>query len=87
MAELIETDFIELSLAWNGAAGSLALEVTDSGKGFMPAEPQADAIGLPHGRGLTLIKHLSDKFEITPPGNRFKVELSVGRCSGSLQHK
>ncbi|HEX6644793.1 MAG TPA: ATP-binding protein [Gemmatimonadales bacterium] len=57
----------------------MRLHVTDEGPGFDPgAVPEplgADAVHEPNGRGLFLIRHLSDAVSFTPRGNSICITL------------
>lgn len=74
---LTDKDFIKISMQWlpNEAGGSLALEVEDSGVGYMPIEKENKSVPLYSGRGNSLIKKLSEVVEIISPGNKIRATI------------
>lgn len=78
LAQLTDTDFIELQLAWsaNSAVPHLEVSVFDSGSGYNYQERIAGGDSLLFGRGLQLIRNLAQQVEVFPPGNRIKAIIA-----------
>lgn len=72
--KLTDSDHICLSLEWLPSDGRLIVEVDDSGKGYAPNGQESAAGGalMSSGRGIHLIRHLSETVEIVAPGNKIR---------------
>jgi response regulator of citrate/malate metabolism/anti-sigma regulatory factor (Ser/Thr protein kinase) len=77
LAKLTDEHYIEVALSWNALEQTVEIDIADCGAGFSDknnihsVEPQG------YGRGLELVKNMTDKFDILYPGNRFIVVLSL----------
>jgi len=73
---LSDKDFVRLSICWNPdeGGGYLTVEVEDSGTGYTPGETADDAYKN-SGRGINLIRKLSEAVEIIAPGNKIRATI------------
>ena len=60
---------------WNSelVPDRLIIEVEDSGLGYSTEEKNANVTRNYSGRGIELIKRLSESVEVYPPGNKIRV--------------
>jgi len=74
LSHLTDADFIELKLVWDAGVTAPHLEVSvrDSGSGYNYQERIANGDTLLFGRGLQLIRNLTQQVDIYPPGNMIK---------------
>ena len=74
---LTDKDFIKLSMQWlpDNTGGSLAIEVEDSGAGFIPIVRENKSAPQYSGRGSGLINKLSEVVEIIAPGNKIRATI------------
>jgi two-component system, HptB-dependent secretion and biofilm response regulator len=79
LAQLTQTDAIELSLRWEltDTGAQLVVTVADSGAGFDFSCSEIPASELLSGRGLQMIRNLAKHVEIFPPGNRIEAVIST----------
>ncbi|HTF94967.1 MAG TPA: fused response regulator/phosphatase [Cellvibrio sp.] len=76
---LTNKDAIQLTLRWELNAGKpqLVVIVEDSGNGYDFSKKLAQQDDLLFGRGLRMIKSLSQSVEIFPPGNRIQAVIGI----------
>ena len=74
---LDENDFVNVKLVWNSDAAKncLIIEVEDSGQGFGVFPQEMNMLDGLSGRGISLIKKLSESVEIFSPGNKIMAIL------------
>ena len=70
---LAEKDKVTLSLSYDASTG-LKATITDTGKGYDTKKVNPDQFSL-YGRGLALVRQLSESFETNDVGNSVSVVI------------
>jgi two-component sensor histidine kinase len=75
LRNLKDSDFINVNLYWNTdeAPNRLTIEVEDSGMGYSAENTIGGTVKNYSGRGLELIRRMSESIEVFPPGNKIRV--------------
>lgn len=75
--QLTDQDFVKISLCYQqmDAGPRLVIDVEDSGKGYSGSEESSVNDAMLSGRGMMLIRSLSERIEIFSPGNKIRATL------------
>ncbi len=79
LAKLTSADAIELKLRWEPltSGAQLVVSVEDTGNGYQFSDRSLQCDDLLSGRGLRMIRNLSSRVEIFPPGNHIEAVISA----------
>lgn len=71
-------DFIKVHMVYDSSLAQVKVTVTDCGEGYVGYNTSLQEVDKLSGRGLALIKHISDEFSVISPGNSAIATISRG---------
>lgn len=80
---LSEKDCICVELEWEPVSSELIIDVIDSGSGFSCAGKEGYQPEM-SGRGFSIINALCESVDIFPPGNHFKLKISLNKMLAKM---
>lgn len=78
LQQVTPDDFIKVDMVYDSSRAQVQVTVTDCGEGYVGYNTSLKDVDQLAGRGLALIKHLSDEFSVISPGNSAIATISRG---------